>query len=53
VDDIVNDTFARANDLHEVAHGLDRDARDMPNDPLEEHVGLNLDDKEFLIHEST
>ena len=54
VDDMVNDAFARAEDIHEAAQGNDDNPNNLEDDPVEEFLGAaTVDDMEHLIHEST
>jgi len=50
---MVNDAFAHMNELHVEAIQGDGDPTYMSNDPIEEDMGLNLDDMEHLIEQST
>ena len=53
VDNMVQDAFARVNTLHESVAGNDRDAPNMPEDPVQETTDVNMADMEQLLLEST
>lgn len=53
VEDMVNDAFIRAEEIHAAAVAGDNDPGDLPNDPVEEYDGGNLDAMEDLIQQST
>jgi hypothetical protein len=51
---MVNDAFARAEELHAAVHENDGDQQNLQTDPMEEYLAsLNMDDMEELIAEST